>query len=213
MRRKGKVPFLSADGCTFADMRFSSIAILILFGYFICGCAGGSEPSSRTTEAKSGKPASPASSGGQVMLAAYLGLRDALVDADTLMADKAAASLRRIADSLSRDSLYSDAETSRSLGNIMAESEGLTGETGLELRRRSFVMVGEALRDFLVQSGYDAAPVYVQTCPMAFKDSEKASWLSDSREILNPYLGRHHPKYAAGMLHCGELTDSLGVPR
>jgi hypothetical protein len=72
-------------------------------------------------------------------------------------------------------------------------------------------MVGEALRDFLTQSGYDAAPVYVQTCPMAFRDSEPASWLSDSREILNPFLGRRHPKYGAGMLHCGELTDSLGL--
>jgi hypothetical protein len=146
-----------------------------------------------------------------VLLSAYLGLRDALVDADTLMADRAAASLRHIADSLTRDSLYTSEGTARSLGNVMAEAEGLIGETGLEQRRRSFVMVGEALRDFLTQSGYDDAPVYVQTCPMAFRDSEQASWLSDSREILNPFLGRRHPKYGAGMLHCGELTDSLGL--
>jgi hypothetical protein len=146
-----------------------------------------------------------------VLLSAYLGLRDALVDADTLMADRAAASLRHIADSLTRDTLYTSEGPARSLGNVMAEAEGLIGETGLEQRRRSFVMVGEALRDFLTQSGYDAAPVYVQTCPMAFRDSEPASWLSDSREILNPFLGRRHPKYGAGMLHCGELTDSLGL--
>jgi hypothetical protein len=194
-------------------MRLCTIPVLILLGYFANSCAGGSEPPSGNTEARVEKPASPASSGGRVLLAAYLGLRDALVDADTLMADRSAASLRRIADSLTRDTLYSAAETSRSLGNIMAESEGLIGETGLEQRRRSFVMVGEALRDFLALSGYDATPVYVQTCPMAFKDSEKASWLSDSRDILNPYLGRRHPKYGAGMLHCGELTDSLGLTR
>jgi hypothetical protein len=194
-------------------MRLGTFSFLILLVYFPYGCAGGSETSSRDTESVEEKPASPASSGGRMLLSAYLGLRNALVDADTLMADRAAASLRHIADSLTRDSLYTSAETARSLGNVMAETEGLIGESGLEQRRRSFVMVGEALRDFLMQSGYDAAPVYVQTCPMAFRDSEQASWLSDSREILNPYLGRHHPKYGAGMLHCGELTDSLGLSR
>ena len=192
-------------------MRLIYFTFLILLGYFLYGCASGSETSSRNTEAVSDKPASPASSGGRVLLSAYLDLRDALVDADPLQADTAAASLRRTADSLSRDTLYSAAETARLLENIMAESDGLMGETGIEQRRRSFVMVGEALRDFLTQSGYDAAPVYVQTCPMAFKDSEPASWLSDSREILNPFLGRRHQKYGAGMLHCGELTDSLGL--
>jgi len=193
-------------------MRHGSIPFLILLGYCFCGCAGGPEPAaSGAGEARPEKPASAASSGGRVLLSAYLGLRDALVDADTLMADRAAASLRHIADSLTRDTLYTSEGPARSLGNVMAEAEGLIGETGLEQRRRSFVMVGEALRDFLTQSGYDAAPVYVQTCPMAFRDSEQASWLSDSREILNPFLGRRHPKYGAGMLHCGELTDSLGL--
>lgn len=188
------------------------MTLLLLLGSFLYSC-GGSDTSSPGTEEETSKPASPASSGGAVLLSAYLGLRDALVDADTVKADMSAASLRRIADSLSHDTLYSAAETALALENVKAESEGLIGETGLEQRRRSFVMVGEALRDFLAQSGYDAAPVYVQTCPMAFKDAETASWLSDSREIVNPYLGRLHPKYGAGMLHCGELTDSLGVPR
>lgn len=194
-------------------MRIGGMTLLLLLVSLLYSCGDGSEPSTLGTEEKHSKPASPASSGGRALLSAYLGLRDALVDADTLGADMSAASLRRIADSLSRDTLYSAAETVHSLENIMAESEGFIGETGLEQRRRSFVMVGEALRDFLAQSGYDAAPVYVQTCPMAFKDAETASWLSDSREIVNPYLGRLHPKYGAGMLHCGELTDSLGVPR
>jgi hypothetical protein len=99
------------------------------------------------------------------------------------------------------------------LGNIIAETDGLLGDHGLDARRRAFGMVGDALRDFLLKSGYDAGKVFVQTCPMAFNDSEAASWLSDSREIINPYLGRRHPKYGAGMLHCGELTDSLGTDR
>jgi len=44
---------------------------------------------------------------------------------------------------------------------------------------------------------------------MAFNDSDEAYWLSNSREIVNPYLGKKHPRYKAGMLACGDLTDSL----
>jgi hypothetical protein len=157
--------------------------------------------------------ASPASSGGKILLKAYLGMRDALVEGDTLAVDAGAASLRSIADSLTRDSLFARQETALPLGNIIAETDGLLGDHGLDARRRAFGMVGDALRDFLLKSGYDAGKVFVQTCPMAFNDSEAASWLSDSREIINPYLGRRHPKYGAGMLHCGELTDSLGTDR
>jgi hypothetical protein len=49
----------------------------------------------------------------------------------------------------------------------------------------------------------------LQECPMAFNDTETANWISNSSEIINPYLGNNHPKYKAGMLHCGELKDSI----
>ena len=44
---------------------------------------------------------------------------------------------------------------------------------------------------------------------MAFGDDQAANWISNSTEIVNPYLGKRHPKYKAGMLHCGELKDSI----
>jgi hypothetical protein len=48
---------------------------------------------------------------------------------------------------------------------------------------------------------------------MAFNDNETAFWLSDNREVVNPYLGKKHPKYASGMLHCGEVKDSLAYAK
>lgn len=189
--------------------------LIALLGSLLAGCGGDASTSSTKPSGTSAtvSAASPASSGGKALLSAYLGMRDALVEGDTLALDAGAASLRRIADSLSRDSLFARQETALPLGNILAESDGLLGDNGLDAKRRAFGMVGEAVRDFLIKSGYDAGKVYVQTCPMAFNDSEAASWLSDSREILNPYMGRRHSKYGAGMLHCGELTDSLGTDR
>ena len=44
---------------------------------------------------------------------------------------------------------------------------------------------------------------------MAINDSIPANWISNSQEILNPYLGKIHPEYKATMLHCGEVKDSI----
>ena len=44
---------------------------------------------------------------------------------------------------------------------------------------------------------------------MAFDDTVPANWISNSSEIMNPYLGKKHPKYQAGMLNCGEIKDSI----
>jgi hypothetical protein len=48
---------------------------------------------------------------------------------------------------------------------------------------------------------------------MAFNDEEEANWLSNSSKVVNPYLGKHHPKYKAGMLHCGDVVDSVDYTR
>jgi hypothetical protein len=72
-------------------------------------------------------------------------------------------------------------------------------------------MMGQHLLPLLKAVSFRAQPVYQQVCPMAFNDNETAYWLSNQREIMNPYLGKKHPKYASGMLHCGELSDSLFI--
>lgn len=187
--------------------------LLPLLTTLLSACGGDASRNAPEVAPPVAAPAIGASAGGAALLTGYYGLRDALVEADTLSADRAAAALRRVADSLTRDSIYSAADAARSLGSLVAETDGFLGERGLEERRRAFSRMGDELQDFLRVSGYAASTVYVQRCPMAFNDTEEASWLSESREILNPYLGRRHPKYASGMLHCGELADSLGAAR
>ncbi len=48
---------------------------------------------------------------------------------------------------------------------------------------------------------YGGQKVYYQYCPMAF-NNKGAYWLSNQREILNPYFGNK-------MLKCGEVADSV----
>ena len=61
-------------------------------------------------------------------------------------------------------------------------------------------MISQNLLPLLKDINFHASAVYQQICPMAFNDDEEAFWLSNSNEIVNPYLGKKHPKYAAGML-------------
>lgn len=147
------------------------------------------------------------------VLSSYYGLKYALVDADSARADSMAAVLKSACDSAIMPSMANDSATFIVMGNLLgdlsSECSGFGREPSLEARRRSFNMMGEHLYPLLQAAGYDGGQVYRQVCPMAFNDNEKAGWLSDSREIVNPYLGRKHPKYSAGMLHCGELEDSL----
>lgn len=50
-------------------------------------------------------------------------------------------------------------------------------------------------------AGLNAGEIFVQYCPMALND-KGASWLSNQREIKNPYFGD-------SMLTCGEVKETL----
>lgn len=151
-----------------------------------------------------------------LMLASYLQLKDALVNYDTASANMAAIRLGEAADSVDFSGTPDTnvVKTVRDqMGTIRSEALVLVKETDLTEKRRSFSMITENLYPMLRALQYNDARLYYQMCPMAFNDNETAYWISDSREINNPYLGTQHPKYASGMLHCGELKDSLNYAR
>lgn len=144
------------------------------------------------------------------VIAEYLVLKDGFVEADTVAVNRAAIKLVNYIDSLYPDEDTLEAAPARTLfTNISAESKGMLGETDITEKRKGFSMVSENLHDLLKLVKYRGNKIYQQTCPMAFNDTEAATWLSNSSEVVNPYLGKKHPKYSAGMLHCGEVTDSI----
>lgn len=144
------------------------------------------------------------------LLNRYLALKDALVEWDASAADQAATAFRTYADSLSKDSTVAPT-IAQQLASLEAEAAGFLGDSSLTEKRRAFHMMSQQLLPMLKEASFRAQPVYQQICPMAFNDNETAFWLSNQREVMNPYLGKKHPKYASGMLHCGELGDSLAI--
>jgi hypothetical protein len=193
--------------------------LFLVTGLFSCGNDAKKKPveanESSSNLVKPIENQSLAEKGLTPVVNAYYTLKDALIETDTLLADKSAAELLKLTDSLNISEILTDSSLVRGIeiyrGNISAETKGLIGETNITEKRRAFSMISQNLLPLLQEVNYKATPVYQQICPMAFNDDEKAYWLSNSREIMNPYLGKKHPKYKAGMLHCGELGDSLLV--
>jgi hypothetical protein len=149
------------------------------------------------------------------MLQAYLLAKEALVNYDTTTTNVIALQLSLLADSLAINAIKGDATgtivaTAKNYaGTIGGSAKAMAGEQDITKKKKEFQMISEALYDLVRTVKYDGQKLYHQHCPMAFNDNEEAYWISTSNEIVNPYLGKKHPKYKNAMLHCGDITDSL----
>ena len=147
------------------------------------------------------------------MLSSYFELKNALVDWDTAKASASADNLMKLASGVPYDDLKADTTiiaTAKSFSeSVIAEAKGVVGENTIEEKRRSFYTLSENLYNLLRTVHYDQQVIYHDKCPMAFNDSEEGYWVSNSKAIVNPYLGKKHPHYAGGMIGCGSIEDSI----
>jgi Protein of unknown function (DUF3347) len=149
------------------------------------------------------------------LLNSYFSLKDAITEYDTTKANAVAKELVVFADSLKTDEIKGDStgvikQTAADFaGTISGSAKGLIGEPDLIKKKREFQLISEGLYNLIRTVKYDRQKLYHQHCPMAFNDDEEAWWISNSNKIINPYLGRKHPKYKATMEGCGDITDSL----
>lgn len=84
----------------------------------------------------------------------------------------------------------------------MASSlQSIGASDDLEAQRESFRTLSDALYKSAKAFGLDGKEAYHTYCPMAF-NNEGASWLSDQKEVRNPYFGDK-------MLKCGVVKEKL----
>ena len=148
------------------------------------------------------------------LLNAYFTMKDAFVNADTTAAKAAAAKMIPLADSSRLTELKTDPagiyeSAIAQISDVKANAESLLSQTDLTEMRQDFRMVGESIYPLLKTIHHDGQTLYLQNCPMAFGEDNGANWISNTREIINPYLGKNHPEFKATMLHCGEVKDSI----
>ena len=148
------------------------------------------------------------------MMAAYFDLKVAFVEADTMRAKNAAKKFLIIADSIQLNELKKDTNgileaANMQLSDIKANAESLLKQTTITEMRQDFRMVGESIYPLLKTINYEGKTLYWQNCPMAFGEGKEANWISNTEEIINPYMGKKDPEFKSAMLHCGEVKDSI----
>jgi Protein of unknown function (DUF3347) len=146
---------------------------------------------------------------------AYLAMKNALVNDDSLGTKTATTNFVNLLTAFPIAELQKDTaaiyETAKmNIEDMKSNAVSLNNQTNITEMRRDFNMVTTMMYpSFFKAINYEGVKLYYTNCPMAFGDSEEANWISDSREVVNPYLGKVHPKYKATMLNCGEVKDSI----
>jgi hypothetical protein len=148
------------------------------------------------------------------ILTSYYALSEAFVNWDSVAINMRAAALKHDVDSADFSDLKKDTvifTTAESYKTTLADDLSvLTGASDLTTKRHSFNSLSQNMYDLLRTVKYDGGKVYLQQCPMAFENTEpNGLWISKEEHIRNPYLGKKHPKYKAGMLECGETKETL----
>jgi hypothetical protein len=148
------------------------------------------------------------------MMNAYMEMKNAFVDADSVEVKTKTAQFIASVDSLNLNELHEKDSSlfmtaQQNISDIKANAAPILKENDITEMRHDFSTVSENLYPLLKTIGYEGQKLYWQNCPMAFGDDKPANWLSNTSEILNPYLGKKNPEYKSAMLHCGENMDSL----
>ncbi|XLS27809.1 efflux RND transporter periplasmic adaptor subunit [Flavobacteriaceae bacterium M23B6Z8] len=128
----------------------------------------------------------------------YLAMKDALVEGDKKKSKAAAEKLRKEMETLSGS--YKDELKSywTSLYNAVSSVEN---STSIDVQRSAFQLISDQMIQIVSDFNESPQTLFVQRCPMA-NNNKGAEWLSEEKEIKNPYFGD-------AMLTCGETKQVL----
>lgn len=136
----------------------------------------------------------------------YLLLKDSFVKSDEQTVEAVANKTLTALNKVDMTLLTGDAHMQwMKLQKPIAENlNGIIQMKGIEMKRSHFSIVSDKLLEAIDMFGLrndETSTLYLQFCPMAFND-EGAYWLSDKKEIRNPYFGDM-------MLKCGEIKRTI----
>ena len=149
------------------------------------------------------------------LMNAYLDIKNAFVEADSVKAKENCTKFISLLDSIPMTELKKDTLTiyetvMSNITDIRLNAASLLQQNSLTEMRQDFRMISEILYpSFFKAINYEGGKLYWQNCSMAFGEGKEANWISNTKEINNPYLGKNHPEFKATMLHCGETKDTI----
>ena len=129
---------------------------------------------------------------------AYLGVKDALIGSNAILAKSKAADLL---SALTAQPKNLDPKQQKLLVTYLEklkyDSRHISETTVLDHQREHFASLSKNMYALLSGLKMNKTTLYQEYCPM-----KKSYWLSESTEIRNPYYGEH-------MMECGKVTATL----
>lgn len=115
----------------------------------------------------------------------YIQLKDALVSSDEQKAKSIASELQKSVMGVDNGKMVAD------------EAANVVAAQNLDDQRKAFSGVSNMMAMLVKEGKLSMGMIYLDYCPMV-----KASWLSNEKEIKNPYLGDK-------MLTCGSVKEMI----
>ena len=130
-------------------------------------------------------------------LTAYYNVKDALVSTDAAKAKTSAAELVAALDKVNAANL--SATDKKAMATAKTKAADISKSTDVDVQREAFEGLSTSM--IALAKATKPAKTYVQFCPMA-AEGKGASWLSDKKEVRNPYYGDK-------MLKCGSVKEEI----
>lgn len=119
----------------------------------------------------------------------YLDLKDALVASDQKVAKQASKALQK-------ELQENNAET-----KVAQQADLVAKASSLAEQRKIFTELSQNMTALVKGNNLSMGKIYLEYCPMA-NNNKGGSWLSNEKEIKNPYFGEM-------MLKCGRVKETI----
>lgn len=126
------------------------------------------------------------------IIQSYFNIKDALVAGNNNTASESATAFIKNLNGISFK-LISEGN----VNTLLKDAGTIADAKSVDKQRAAFANFSSNLTEIARALKLSDQPVYVQYCPM-----KKASWLSNEKDIKNPY-------YGSSMLTCGKVTDTI----
>lgn len=137
------------------------------------------------------------------ILHVYLKMKNAFVNDDDKAAAAAGSEMVKVLNSFDKNMLNEDERKKfEDIAPDMKENaEHIGANAGnIKHQREHFDLLSQDMYD-LVKTSAAGETIYVDFCPM-YNNNKGATWLSETKEIKNPYLGKE-------MDSCGSIKEEL----
>ena len=133
----------------------------------------------------------------------YIELKEAFVSSDAIKVKEEATGTNEALGKVDMKLLSGVAHNDwmNYLSPIQTSLKEIQTSTDIEVQRKAFSTLSDNLYKSIKAFGLGGKEAFYDFCPMAF-DNEGGYWLSDQKQIRNPYFGDK-------MLTCGSIQETL----